>query len=345
LGVKVTTSQRKVISNNSINPKYVISGQIQSEFVLSLAGIASNDFLGGNLLFAYAGIRYWEQSIGLIGRLSADFPANSLSWLEKMGADISGILQKDIPFEQRSFCAVNRDGSITYNHPLAHYANAGAEFPKILLTFDGANKQIPPAFLESEIPFPYLHSEIALMMPEDLSAQTAILSHLAKGTIRKFVLSPSDEFMYPQYWEDWSLILKNLDVLIISEKNIRSLFNQPQKSLWESIETFFSFGVKAVVVKKDKLAYWIMDKSSHKRWIIPAYPIQAQYPLGSESSFAGGFLYGFQKSSDILEGTLFGMVTESLMAGGVTPPSIFDTLPGLAEARLENLRQATNIVY
>jgi sugar/nucleoside kinase (ribokinase family) len=344
LEAKVSTGRKKAIRNDSTKPKYVISGQIQREFVISPAGIASNNYLGGNLIYAYAGLRFWEQSIGLISRLSADFPEEILSWLVKMGADTSGIFQKEILFEQRSFCAVNKDDSITFDHPLAHYANVGAVFPKLLLNFDGSKKQTLPTYLENEVPFPFLHSEIALIMPEDLSSQTAVLSHLVKGTIPKFILSPSDEFMYPQFWNDWILILKNLDVLIISEKNILSLFNQPQKSLWDSIATLFSFGVKAVVVNKDKLAYWIMDRSSQKRWIIPAYPIQTQYPLGSEAAFAGGFLYGFQRSNDILEGTLIGMVTESLMAGGVTPPAIFDTLPGLAEARLENLRRATNIV-
>jgi len=345
LGAKVSTGRTKNLPVKSINPKYVISGQIQREFVISSAGAAYNDFLGGNLTYAYAGLRYWEQSIGLISRLSADFPKELLTWLTKMGGDVSGIIQKETSFEQRSFCAVDRDGSYTTERPLAHYSRAGSEFPKSLLNFDGHKDNQPtPTYLEKEIPYPYLHSEIALVLPEDLSSQTAIVSHLGKGTIQKFVLVPSNESMYPQFWNDWILILKNLDVLLISEKNIQSLFNEPQKSLWDSIETLFSFGLKAVIVNKDRLAYWIMDKSSQKRWIIPAYPVQSQYPAGTDAAFAGGFLFGYQKSYDILEGTLSGLVTASLMAGGVTPPSIFDALPGLADARLETMRKAVILV-
>jgi len=345
LGAKVSKGRKNDLPNNPPTPKVLISGQIQREFVISAAGNAWSNFLGGNLTYAFAGLRYWEQSIGLISRLSSGFPKDLLAWLEKMSGDISGIVHKETSFEQRSFCAVNRDGSYTAERPLAHYSRAAAEFPKMLLDFNGSNNnQIPPPYRENEVPFHFLHSELALVLPEALPSQIAILSYLAKGTIQRFILSPSNDSMYPQFWDDWILILKNLDVLIISEKNIQSLFNQPQKSLWDSTEALFSFGVNAVVINKDRMAYWIMEKSSRKRWIIPTYPVQAQYPLGTDAAFAGGFLAGYQKSHDILEGTLFGLVSASLMAGGVTPPSIFDTLPGLAEARLETLRRAVNPV-
>ncbi len=345
MGTKVSSVRKRNLPYQSINPKYLISGQIQREFVISSAGVVFNDFLGGNLTYAYAGLRYWEQSIGLISRLSADFPKELLTWLKKMDGDVSGIIQKETSFEQRSFCAVDRDGSYTTDRPLAHYSRVGTEFPKTLLNFDGyKDNQLTPTYQEKEVPYQFLHSEIALVLPEDLSSQIAILSHLTKGTIQKFVLAPTNESMYPRFWNDWTLILKNLDVLLISEKNIQSLFNEPQKSLWDSIETLFSFGLKAVIINKDRLAYWIMDKPSQKRWIIPAYPVQPQYPLGTDAAFAGGFLFGYQKTYDILEGTLSGLVTASLMAGGVTPPSIFDALPGLADARLETMRKAVILV-
>jgi len=332
--------QKKALSINPINPKYIISGQILREFVISPVGNSFDNFLGGNLTYAFAGLRYWEQSIGLISRLSADFPKGLLSWLEEMGADISGINQKEAVFEQRSFWAVNQEGSAVNDRPLAHYSQANAEYPKLLLGFPGTENQVFPPYVEDDVPYHFLHSDLAMVLPEDLSSQTAILSHLDKGAIQRVILSPSNEFMHPRFWEDWLLIFKNLDVLLITEKNIQSLFNLPQKSLWDSIEMLFSFGIKAVIVNKDRLAYWIMEKTTRRRWIIPTYPVQMQYPMGTDTAFAGGFMFGYQKSFDILEGTLFGLVTASLMAGGVTPPSIFDALPGLADARLAALRKA-----
>ena len=345
MGIEVSLGGTKIHDKKSINPKYLISGQIQQEFVISLAGSAYNNFLGGNLAYAFAGLRYWDQSIGLISRLSADFPRDSLTWFEKMGADVSGIIQKETRFEQRSFCAVNRDGSYTIEKALVQYLRIGKEFPKMLLNFvDPEINRTIPSYLEREFPFSYLHSELVLVLPEDLSSQTTIMSHLGNESIQKFILSPSNMFMYPRYWNDWLLVFKNLDVLLISEKNIQTLFNQPQKSLWDSIETLLSFGIKAVVVNKDGLAYWIMENSSRKRWIVPAYPIQAQYPLAIDPAFAGGFLYGYQESHDVLEGTLIGLVSSSLMAGGVAPASIFDALPGIADGRLEILRRAVSVL-
>jgi hypothetical protein len=320
--------------------KYLIAGRIEREYVISTNGVPHNNFLGGNLSYAFAGLRYWDQSIGLISRLSVDFPLDRLAWFTRMGADISGIKQKTSAFEQRSFCRVSQE-NIYGNDALAHYAHFGMEFPKELLDFQKiTGKTALPPYLSSEIPLIFLNSECALILPDDILAQTSLITYLGKVHLPKYILAPSPEFMYPRFWDEWCVLFKNLDVLLTNEKSIRVLCNEPQKSLWEIMENISILGVKGIILNKEKMGYWIFNKSTGKKWILQNYPIQEQYPVGAEAAFSGGALFGYQKSDDLLEAALYGAVSASLMAGGVPPFSIFDSLPGLAEARLEVLKRA-----
>lgn len=55
-------------------------------------------------------------------------------------------------------------------------------------------------------------------------------------------------------------------------------------------------------------------------------------------------LAGYQKTYDPLEAVIYGVVTESIASEGLHPLYLFDTLSGLAEARLGVLREMVRLL-
>jgi sugar/nucleoside kinase (ribokinase family) len=63
-------------------------------------------------------------------------------------------------------------------------------------------------------------------------------------------------------------------------------------------------------------------------------------PTGAGDAFCGGFLAGYRRTYDPLEAVLFGNISASLVVEGTGPFYALDALPGLAQARLDALRQS-----
>jgi ribokinase len=71
---------------------------------------------------------------------------------------------------------------------------------------------------------------------------------------------------------------------------------------------------------------------------IPAYPARVADPTGAGDAFNGGFLAGYCKNYDPLEGVLHGSVSASLKLEGAGAFYPLDVMPGLAQARLNAVR-------
>ena len=82
----------------------------------------------------------------------------------------------------------------------------------------------------------------------------------------------------------------------------------------------------------------LYNAGSKRRWEIPAYPARVADPTGAGDAFCGGFLAGYSRNYDPLEGVLYGNVSASLKLEGSGAFYPLDVLPGLAIARLNALK-------
>jgi hypothetical protein len=57
----------------------------------------------------------------------------------------------------------------------------------------------------------------------------------------------------------------------------------------------------------------------------------------AQASFGGGLLAGYRLSFEPLQALKYGIITESIAAEGLHPLNMFDSLPGLAKARINAL--------
>jgi sugar/nucleoside kinase (ribokinase family) len=145
--------------------------------------------------------------------------------------------------------------------------------------------------------------------------------------------------MNPSFRDDFPSLITGLTAFLPSEEEIRSLFQGRTDNLWEMAEAIASYGCDIIVVKRGERGQLVLDGSSRKRWEIPAYPVQAVDPTGAGDAYCGGFLAGFSNTYDALQAALYGNISASLSIEGQGPFYALDALPGLAQARLEALRQ------
>ncbi|MEN4100079.1 MAG: hypothetical protein ROW52_09185, partial [Anaerolineaceae bacterium] len=83
--------------------RYIIAGQLRREYVITPDGKARVDVLGGNLSYAAVGAAIWEGGIGLISRVSEDYPRAWLAEFGRWGFDCQGIRILPESIDLRSF--------------------------------------------------------------------------------------------------------------------------------------------------------------------------------------------------------------------------------------------------
>jgi sugar/nucleoside kinase (ribokinase family) len=124
-----------------------------------------------------------------------------------------------------------------------------------------------------------------------------------------------------------------------SEEELRAIFWGRSNDLWQMAEALASFGCELIIVKRGAHGQMLYEGASRKRWEIPAYPARLEDLTGAGDSFSGGFLAGYQKTFDPVRAVLYGSVSASLTVEGSGAFHALDSLPGLAQARLDALSE------
>jgi sugar/nucleoside kinase (ribokinase family) len=174
----------------------------------------------------------------------------------------------------------------------------------------------------------------------DFISQSLIVNALRQGQVQTILLAASDSYMNPSFYNEVPSLFRVVGVLLVREKALRSLYNGRSNDLWEMAESIASHGCDSIIIFREEQGLLIYEKNHSGRWILPSYPSLAADPTGVYDSFAGGFFHGYQKAYRPEEGALYGSTSASLTIEGSGPLYPLGVLSGLAEARLESLRQA-----
>ncbi len=325
--------------------RFLVAGQLRREFILTPAGKAILDKPGGGLLYAASGLSVWEQGIGLLGRTGKNYPQEWLDLIEKNEFDCRGIHATPDVVDQRAFFAhLDFDTCMTDN-PVSHFARLGLPFPKELLGYsdqaaaqDSRSSPTPYTVRLNDIPTDYMDAAAAHLCPLDFLSHSLLPPALRQGNITTITLDPAPGYMNPNFWKDIPSVLKGISAFLSSEDKLVSLFHSRTTDLWEMAEALSDFGCDIIVIKRGMRGQLLFDRTTHMRWIVPAYPARVLDPTGAGDAFCGGFLAGYHSTYDPLEGVLMGNISASLAVEGSGPFYTLDSLPGLAQARLESLR-------
>lgn len=325
-----------------MSPEFLIFGQLTREYLLPPAGHPRLDVAGGSLLYAAAGLRVWESSIGLVGRVGDDYPREWLNGCMARGFDTSGIRVLPKKLDIREFVSYNESFEASRINPVTHFARHELTFPKSLLGYqppDERKMDEAGTLIITDIPEDYLTARAALLCPMSLITQTQLIAGMKRGDVHTFALEPASTSMTPTARRELPALLNGVTAFLTSQDELKNLFWGQTHDLWKMAESVSMYGCEYVIIKCGVGGQLLYDVSTKRKWEIPAYPARIADPTGAGDAFDGGFLAGYCKSYDPLEGVLYGNVSASLKLEGSGAFYPLDVLPGLAEARLNVLRE------
>lgn len=328
-----------------MEPSFIIVGQLTREYLLPPVGEPLIDSPGGSLLYAAGGLGVWDARIGLVSRAGENYPRQWIKDLAARGWDTAGVRIQPAALDQRSFLAYSENLEATRVNPVAQFSQRGITFPKALLGYQQrsntktAQSQPDPTFpLLADIPSDYLDAGTLHLCPMDLSAHLQLTDSL-RGAIRVLTLDPGAGAMTPAFQRETRSLVRGLTAFLPSLEEITALFWGQTHDVWEMAAAIGEWGCEYVVVKCGERGQYLYDSGNKRRWEIPAYPARLVDPTGAGDAFCGGFLAGYRKDFDPLEGVLYGNVSASLAIEGSGPFHPLDAMSGLAEARLSALRE------
>lgn len=322
-------------------PQFLIFGHLTREYLLPASGPPRLDVPGGSLLYAAAGLRIWESDIGLVGRVGDDYPRAWLNECKARGLDTAGIQILPQPLDVREFIAFTETREASRINPITHFSRHGLTFPKSLLGYqppEDRSSDEARRLLVTDIPDDYLSARAALICPMGLSIQNQLIAGLKRGNTHTFVIDPSAEDMKVSAKRKLPAFLNGVTALLLSQEKLRNLFWGETHDLWEMAESVSLYGVEYVVIKCGAQGQLLFVADTKRKIQIPAYPARIADQTGAGDAFNGGFLAGYCKNYDPLEGVLHGSVSASLKLEGAGAFYPLDVMPGLAEARLNAVR-------
>lgn len=331
------------------SPRFILAGQLRRDFIVLPAGEARLNVLGGNLIYAAVGLAIWEPAPppGLVARVGEDYPQEWLVEAARRGFDTRGVRILPQPADLRTFFAYPDQTVRANEDPIAYFARMGLPFPKELLgyqskasTLDSRARFSPTSLHQGDLPPEYLDASAAHICPLDYLSHSLLPAVLRQAGFTLVTLDPSPGYMSPSFQDQVPSLLAGLTAFLPAEEEVRALFQSCSEDLWEMAEALSSYGCEMVVIKRGERGQLLYDAAARARWEIPAYSAPLVDPTGIGDAFCGGFLAGFRRTYDPLQAVLHGNISASMVIEGHGPFYALEALPGLAQARLEALRQS-----
>lgn len=334
-------------------PRSIIAGKITRDYIIFPDGKTLLDVVGGNALYAAAGLMIWEPQPppGVVARVGDDYPKEWLEQLSQKGFDLRGVQILPEAIDVRSFVAFTDRTTRASEDPVVHFARFGLSFPRALLGYHSSKDQLdsktrlqPTSLRQGDFPVDYQDANAAHLCPLDYLTHTVLPAILRQRQFTTITIDPAAGYMNPTFFEDMPALLTGLTAFLPSEEEARSLFQGKSSDLWQICEALAVYGCEIIVIKRGESGQYLYDAASHTHWEVPSYPSRVINSIGVGDAFCGGFLAGYRKTYDPLQAVLFGSISASLVVEGNDPLYALDALPGLAEARLDALRQAARKV-
>lgn len=332
---------------------FAVAGKLTREYLLPPAGSPRLDLPGGNLIYTTGGLSVWDSSIALISRVNQSYPREWMDELRSRGLDTRGIYvdAENTAADMRSFIAYGEKNERSQSNAVSHFARRGMTFPKSLLGYQppdaSATDFRKPDSLSPNslsVPKPYRDIRFVHFCPFDFVSQSQMVNLFKGSSGQVITLDPDPAYMKPAYWRELRVVVQDITAFLPSEEEIRTLFWGESHDLWEMAQHISSFGPEIIVIKRGALGQIVYDGIGKKKYEVPAYPARLADPTGAGDAFCGGFLAGFQRTSNPLMAVLHGNVSASLKLEGTGPFAPLDVMPGLAEARLHSLQEMARTV-
>ena len=350
-------AQRDPIGEGQGNP-FLAVGNCTLDDVVTPDGQISARQLGGNAVYAAAGMRLWGVEVSLVSVVGADYPATWFDQLAKAGIDISGVTRIKEPHLLRSRAFYFADGRRT---------DRIDEAQTILPAHAGEIIDLESEYTDTGSP---LHRRVWPTFCPDLSqwgaiAGNASFAHFAPGPLpcsranANFLKRLRGEqvvisFDWP--WWDWDQeaqideeLLQNIDFLLPSIEELTVHADAAFKGecdsgtqhghVFEAARRLLAFGPQGIGVKMGARGMRLLLRDEQYWHQIPTCPTQVVDPTGAGDAFCGGFLVGLARTGDPIQACHYGAVSASFIIEQFGVLHALQVDAGIAQSRLQSLQK------
>ncbi len=281
-------------------------------------GQTAMGMLGGGGPQTAFGMRVWSDSVGLVGGVGSDLPAQAHVWLTQAGIDTSGLRHTpDVP-TPRAWQVCEDDGRRTQMWRVKEnliWAQLGRTWDRLPSTYQKAK-----AFHLG------VHPENPdLDFIRQLREQGAWVS---VEPFRAALRSLSEEELVK--------LISAGQIFSPNQKEAESLVG-PGEPL-ALIERLVAYGAEIVALRQGPDGALVHRGDTGEMWRIPAVETTVIDPTGAGNAFCGGFLAGWVNTQDIRLAGLCGAVAASFLLEQVGVPAYREDWRIEAQERLGKLR-------
>lgn len=301
----------------------LVLGNITIDDVVTADSKISPTQLGGNGVYAAAGVRLWDHPVSLVGVIGNDFPRELLGLLASAGVNVDGIHKVDMPHFLRSRVFYLPDGTRT---------DRVQEAASILPPHAGEVIDLVSEYTEMGSAlhrryWPIFAPHPELLRPEHFKARFTHLSPgpltnnrgnaiaLKQGSNRQMQISMD----WP--WWDWDReaiadheLLANIDFLLPSKEEFAMHADALANPDWTLVgRALLALGPRVLAIKMSSQGAQVLLPGNADWVLIPVFPTAAIDPTGAGDSFCGGFIVGMAETGDPLRAALYGAVSASFI--------------------------------
>lgn len=321
-------------------PEAVIIGEIKQDYIITDQKRALNNRLGGSAIACASGSGLWNQQSLIVSAVDQNFPDELFQQLDKNLFSLNGISTSSKEIDHRRFSYFKSASQVFHSEPAKHYLDLKLEFPKELLGYhQHFKKSKEPLFSRFNIPEDINSVSIAHICPLSFIDHIRIPFLLREKGVSTITLQPHTSYLKQLNLNEIPQLISNLTTFIPTQDQLFNLYPLLRFDIWALLSQFENKGCQFIVVPDMQGDTLLYDLESKRKFSIPAYPIRIKNLLGIEDVFSGGFIAGYQKTLDPIEGVLHGLISASFAMAGYTATYALDTLPSLAKARLDILRE------
>jgi len=264
----------------------LVVGSVAFDSVRTPFGTAE-EVLGGSGTYFSTSASFFTD-VNLVAVVGEDFPRAELDFLRSRSINLDGL-------------SVSPGETFRWRGEYGYDLNEAHTLETRLNVFETFRPQLPEHYRDAEIVF------LANIDPE---LQLEVLQQVRKP---RLVACDTMNFWIAGKKQELLRTLKQVDILIINEGEVRQLADEP--NLVKAARMILAEGPKTLVVKRGE--YGALMFSEHSIFAAPAYPLETVFdPTGAGDTFAGGFMGYLASSGNLSEASvrraiIFGSVMAS----------------------------------
>ena len=302
-------------------PDLICSGGLRVDYLITLDGQAHLREMGGNALYAAVGAKIWTDQVGLLARVGENYPVGWRDALRRHGLDTSGVRVMPGQQDLRTFFAYLDPCTRVDTDPAFHFAHIGQNLPDELCDYvhstpgqDDPDDYEPLAVQPEDWPRTFDGACALHLSPISIRTHANLPARARQAGVTQVTADPGERYMVPRLRSHIEALLRNVDVFLPSEMEVRSLMGD--LDLWEAAIEFARLGPSIVVIKVGNQGALVYERESGRRTHIPPYPAHVIDSTGAGDSFCGGFAVGLAGTGDPVRAAQYGTVSASWIIEG-----------------------------